>query len=169
MDFDKLTNQHRDAVYRQMVRVCGNREDAEDVLIEALLRAYRHLDQLQDAAAFRAWLARIASRVCWRLKRKEALLPLMQLSELDEAGMEMQSHTAAPQARLEALELKERIAACMAAIPHSSRQVLQLRDIEELPGDEVALRLGLSLSAMKSRLHRARKLLRGELDRALQS
>lgn len=86
VDFERLTNQHRDAVYRQMVRVCGNREDAEDVLIEALLRAYRHLDQLQDSAAFRAWLARIASRVCWRLKKREALLPLLQLSDSASEG-----------------------------------------------------------------------------------
>ena len=43
MDFERLSHQHKDAVYRQMVRVCGNREDAEDVLIEALLKAYRSL------------------------------------------------------------------------------------------------------------------------------
>lgn len=168
MDFDKLTNQHRDAVYRQMVRVCGNREDAEDVLMEALLRAYRHLDQLEDPAAFRAWLARIASRVCWRLKRREALLPLIQLSELDESGREMEAVNAAPEARLEALELKVKIAECLAALPDASRQVLQLRDIEEVGGEEVARRLGLSLSAVKSRLHRARSLLRDQLDRVLQ-
>ncbi|HTM37024.1 MAG TPA: sigma factor [Terriglobales bacterium] len=46
MNFEALANEHKDAVYRQMLRVCGNREDAEDVLIEALFRAYRHLDQL---------------------------------------------------------------------------------------------------------------------------
>ena len=53
-NFERLANQHKDLVYRQMVRVCGNREDAEDVLIEALLRAYRHLDQLRDSVAFRS-------------------------------------------------------------------------------------------------------------------
>jgi RNA polymerase sigma-70 factor (ECF subfamily) len=63
-DFETLANQHKDAVYRQMVRVCGNREDAEDVLIEALLKAYRNLDRLRDAVAFRSWLGRIASRCC---------------------------------------------------------------------------------------------------------
>jgi len=46
MNFEALANEHKDAGYRQMLRVCGNREDAEDVLIEALFRAYRHLDQL---------------------------------------------------------------------------------------------------------------------------
>jgi len=56
-DFDVLTRQHKDSVYRQMLRVCGNREDAEDFLVEALLKAYRHLNQLRDLVAFRAWLA----------------------------------------------------------------------------------------------------------------
>ncbi len=79
VDFDALAREHQDAVYRQMIRVCGNREDAEDVLIEALLKAYRHLDQLRESAAFRAWLARNAKRVCWQLKERESLLPLLQL------------------------------------------------------------------------------------------
>src|SRR5215831_16371636 len=88
-DFEALTRQHKDAVYRQMIRVCGNREDAEDVLVEALLKAYRHLDQLRESAAFRAWLAQIAKRVCWQLKEREALLPLLQLSTLEEEGREI--------------------------------------------------------------------------------
>ena len=89
VDFEKLANEHKDAVYRQMLRVCGNREDAEDVLIEALLKAYQHLHQLNDAVAFRAWLAQIARRVCWQLKEREALSPLLQLSMLEEEGAEI--------------------------------------------------------------------------------
>jgi len=53
VDFERLANEHKDAVYRQMLRACGNREDAEDVLIEALLKAYQHMHQLNDPAAFR--------------------------------------------------------------------------------------------------------------------
>src|SRR5215472_12763370 len=82
MDFEHLANRHKDAVYRQLIRACGNREDAEDVLIEALLKACRNLDQLQDAAAFRAWLAQIGRRVCWQLKERDALLPILQLRRL---------------------------------------------------------------------------------------
>ena len=48
MNFETLANKHKDAVYRQMIRACGNREDAEDVLVEALLKAYRRLDQLKE-------------------------------------------------------------------------------------------------------------------------
>jgi RNA polymerase sigma-70 factor (ECF subfamily) len=59
MNFEELANEHKDAVYRQMLRVCGNHADAEDVLMEALLKAYRSLGQLREAAAFRAWLGRL--------------------------------------------------------------------------------------------------------------
>ena len=169
MDFERLTNQHRDAVYRQMVRVCGNQEDAEDVLVEALLRAYRHLQQLEEAAAFRAWLARIASRVCWRLKKREALWPLLQLSELEEAGRELQDASPSPEAEALGAELKQSIHAALAALPAESRQILELRDMEEIRGEEVAQRLGISLAAMKSRLYRARRLLRKQMDETFQS
>lgn len=91
MDFEALANEHKDSVYRQMIRICGNREDAEDVLIEALMAAYWHLGQLRDMLAFRSWLAHIAKRVCWQLKKREALLPLLQLSAVEDAGREIPS------------------------------------------------------------------------------
>ncbi len=91
MNFEALANEHRDAVYRQLIRACGNREDAEDVLIEALLKAYRNLGQLRDSDAFRVWLAQIGRRVCWQLKQREALLPIMQLSAMESEGFELRS------------------------------------------------------------------------------
>lgn len=93
MDFEALANEHKDAVYRQLIRACGNREDAEDVLVEALLKAYRNLEQLRDSAAFRAWLAQIGRRVCWQLKQREALLPIMQLSAMEADGVELLSQS----------------------------------------------------------------------------
>jgi RNA polymerase sigma-70 factor, ECF subfamily len=166
-DFDALTHQHQDAVYRQMIRVCGNREDAEDVLVEALLRAYRHLDQLRDSAAFRAWLAQIAKRVCWQLKEREALLPLLQLSALDEVGREIPGPVPTPELQLARRQMKQFFDDAVAALPPLYQSVYQLRDIEDQPGDEVARKLGISRAAMKSRLHRARELVRAHLDAVL--
>jgi len=159
VDFDALAKQHKDAVYRQMIRVCGNREDAEDVLIEALLKAYRHLDQLRESAAFRAWLAQIAKRVCWQLKERESLLLLLQLSMLEDEGREVPGAEPPPDVRLlnEAVE----------SLPALYRPVYELCDVEDLRGDEVVQRLGISRAAMKSRLHRARDLVRAHLDAAL--
>ena len=166
-DFDALTRQHQHSVYRQMIRVCGNREDAEDVLVEALLKAYRHLDQLRDSAAFRSWLAQIAKRVCWQLKERESFLPLLQLSTLEEEGREVPGDEPPPDVQFAQRQMKRLLGEAIAALPAAYREVYQLRDIEDQPGDAVARSLGISVAAMKSRLHRARELVRSHLDAAL--
>jgi RNA polymerase sigma-70 factor, ECF subfamily len=168
-DFEALTHQHKDAVYRQMIRVCGNREDAEDVLIEALLKAYRHLDQLRESAAFRAWLAQIAKRVCWQLKQRESLLPLLQLSTLQDEGLEISGGQPGPEAQLARRQMKQLFDDAVRLLPERYRAVYELRDIEDRPGDEVAQKLGISRAAMKSRLHRAREMVRAHLDHDMAS
>jgi RNA polymerase sigma-70 factor, ECF subfamily len=165
--FEKLANQHKDTVYRNMIRVCGNREDAEDVLIEALLKAYRHLDQLHDKAAFQPWLAQIARRVCWQLKKREALLPLLQLSVLEQEGTELVKDEPEMESQLAASQMKELFHQAVRHLPATYQEVYRMRDIEDLPGPAVEKKLGISRAAMKSRLHRARALLRQSLDAAL--
>lgn len=167
MDFETLANEHKDAVYRQMMRVCGNREDAEDVLVEALLTAYRHLDQLRDSVAFRAWLAQIARRVCWQLKKREALFPLLQLSAVEDAAAEVSAAGPNAEQQLALKQMKELLNGAVRKLPEEYRTVYELRDLQELSGEKVAAHLGISLAAMKSRLHRARELVREDLDAAL--
>ncbi len=167
MNFEELANEHKDTVYRQLIRVCGNHEDAEDVLVEALLRAYRHLDQLRDSVAFRAWLAQIARRVCWQLKERDALLPLVQLSTLEEEGRQIAGAAATPDADFASREMKALLSGAIAQLPEQYREVYQMRDVEEMSGSEVSERLGISQSAMKSRLLRARDMVRQHLDAAL--
>ena len=167
VDFEALANEHKDAIYRQMLRACGNHEDAEDVLIEALLKAYCSMEQLRDSTSFRAWLAQIARRVCWQLKEREALLPLLQLSELEEDGLDLRDKAAAPEEAAAAAQMPALLRDAVAQLTQEYREVYELRDIEEVPGEEVARRLGISLRAMKSRLHRARTILRERMEVAL--
>src|ERR1035438_425749 len=143
-----------------MVRVCGNREDAEDVLIEALLKAYRHLDQLRNSVAFRAWLAKIANRVCWQMRKRDALMPLLQLSSLEEEGRELAGSEPPVDVQLQMAEMKRLLREAIAALPTAYRAVYEMRDLQDVAGDEVARKLGISPAAMKSRLHRARALVR---------
>jgi RNA polymerase sigma-70 factor (ECF subfamily) len=166
-EFEKLANQHKDAVYRQLIRACGNREDAEDVLIEALLKAYQHMDQLRDELAFRGWLAQIGKRVCWQLKEKEALRPILQLSMLEDNGEQIAGNDLPAESQIALKRMKQLLAAAVASVPEEARTVFELRDIEELSGEEVARRLHISLAAMKSRLHRAREQVRKYMDAAL--
>ena len=64
-----------------MVRICGNADDAEDALVEALLSAYAAIDQLDQPESFQAWLASIGRRACIRLKRKNDLHPIIAIAE----------------------------------------------------------------------------------------
>ncbi len=160
--YERLVAEHKDAVYRQMIRTCGDYDDAEDVLVEALMKAYRALDQLQDDDYFRAWLATIGRRICGRLRKKEALAPVVALSEVAEPAVTQE------ELDLSLPSVKAQLKAAVEGLPEAYRQVYLLRDIEEVSGEETAERLGISLAAMKSRLHRARGMMREALDHCVE-
>lgn len=141
-----------------MIRVCGNHDDAEDVLVEALLRAYRHIDKLEDPAQFRAWLATIGKRVCYRIKRQETLAPVLRLMDVAEPSVMPDQ---------EASLLHEQVLELLDGLSPNLAAVYRLRDLEGLSGEETAQRLGISLEAMKSRLHRARAAVRSRLDKCV--
>jgi len=167
MNFEALTNEHKDAVYRQMLRVCGNHADAEDVLMEALLKAYRGLGQLREAAAFRAWLGQIARRLCFQLREREAMAPLLQLSVMEDEGAELVSQGERVDDELARREMKALLWKVIGELPQDAREVYISRDVEDLSGEEVSNKLGITLPAMKSRLHRARQMVRERLDQIL--
>lgn len=166
MDYERLVNQHKDAVYRQMVRYCGgDRDDAEDVLAEALLRAYRSSESLQEEDAFRSWLSTIGRRICIRMRRRDDLRPLLRL---ESPAMEnVASDLPLPDAEYERAETSALVHRGLDRLPPEFREILDLRDLQGLSGEAAARRLGLSLPAQKSRLHRARRALRGALDSEL--
>lgn len=166
-DFDALATAHKDAVYRQLIRTCGNEQDAEDVLVEALLKAYQNLDQLREHGAFRAWLAQIGRRVCWQLKQREALVPILRLSEMADAGREPADTAPSPEIVVARQRLRDLLQEALEQLEPEYRSVYVLRDIEEHSGPDVARRLGITLAAEKSRLHRARAQVRAFLDRRL--
>ncbi len=167
MDFERLAARHKDAVYRQMVRACGNPDDAEDALAEALLRAHQAMGSLREPEAFQGWLAQIARRVCGRMRRRERLAPLLALSALEGEGLEIADPGPGLEAELEGKELRSCVAEALGALDEPYRQAYLLRDVDGLSGEEAAERLGISLAALKSRLHRARKAVRERLDLSL--
>jgi len=159
MDYERLAAKHKDAVYRQMVRVCGNHEDAEDVLIEALISAFKARESLRDEKSFQGWLAIIGRRVCGRIKKRESLLTLVSLVE----GADLRSESAT-EIEVGKRELKKCVLNAIASLPTSYRSAYELCEVEELPAQEAARRLNISESALKSRLHRARIMVRERLD-----
>lgn len=129
--------------------VCATPEDAEDAVQEALWIATQRIGTLRVASAFTSWLFQVVKHECYRLlrrARREApldTLPEVQLGQ--EADQTM---------------LAQDVAAAIAALPPPYRQVLILRDVQGLTAPETAALLGVSVDAVKSRLHRARSAVR---------
>jgi len=165
-EFEGLAAAHRDQVYRQMLRLCGNKEDAEDVLTDALLAAYRRLDTLREREAFGAWLAQIARRLCFHMRSQQRIRAELSLDELQTEGFEPETDSSlGPEERLLVEELRAAVRGAIGALPEELRAVYTMRDMEERSGDATALALNISVAAMKSRLHRARGQVRARLDR----
>ncbi len=164
MDFDALAAEHRDRVYREMVRVCGGRDDAEDALAEALLSAYRHLDALDEPAAFRAWLSRIARRVCGRMKSRQALRPVLSLAQESGEDIDLASEEPTAQDLAWESQLQGCLHEALRQLPEESRRAYTLFEIEGRSLEEAAEAEGVTTAAFKSRLHRARLRLRSAIE-----
>ncbi|GAA4903786.1 RNA polymerase sigma factor (sigma-70 family) [Stackebrandtia albiflava] len=133
-------------VWRFAHTLCASPQDAEDAAQEALIILYRKIGLLRASAALASWLFRIVRNECLRRARL-VRRPVAPAREVAAESAEEQVL-----ARLEA----ERVAAAIAALPLDQRRVLIMRDVQGRPGRTVADALGLSVAAMKSRLHRAR-------------
>lgn len=158
---DRLINEHKDAVYRSLVRMCGLKEDAEDVLIEAMLAAYKFSGQLEQPAAFRSWLTTIAKRICTRLKVKQGHLKSVSLNQLQELGFDF---PAAVVDEPSTGELDECLKRSLASMKEKYRLIYTLREVEGKEFEAIAKEVGLTVPGVKSRLLRARQQLRVCLD-----
>lgn len=134
-------------------RTCTTTEDAEDAVQIALWQLYRKIGALRTVATFATWLFRIVERECYRLYRDHKSSE--PLEELD-----IEQLLCAP---LVPTELKLDLICALGRLSPPYREVLLLRDVHELTAPEVAAQLGLSLEAVKSRLHRARAQVRAQL------
>ncbi len=161
-NFEALVEQHKDAVYRQLVRVCGNQDDAEDALVESLLAAYKAADQLRDKDAFRGWLASIGRRVCMKIRKHDRLAPIIQLAELDQERLA--SSQLSPEDSAMLSDTHRCVKSALDRLDPKYAEVYQLVDLQEYKLQEAADSLGITLEALKSRLHRARAMMRDALD-----
>lgn len=169
MDFEREVERHKDAVYRQMLRVCGNAEDAEDVLVEAMVKAYQASNTLGDPAAFRAWLTKIGKRVCIRLKQRKRAAQALSLDALIESGVQFPggSGELTAEDELDLEQTQHCLQHAFEGLPDHYRAVYKMREIEGRSAEEVAKLLGISVPNVKARLHRARLKVRKELDATL--
>lgn len=137
-------------------RACSNAEDAEDAVQIALWQLYRKIGALRTAATFATWLFRIVERECWRLLRGRGRTVPLDAPEADAVAAQTAAAAIPHGLRLDLVRAVERLSP-----PY--RDVLILRDVHELTAPETAAQLGLSVEAVKSRLHRARAMVREHL------
>jgi RNA polymerase sigma-70 factor (ECF subfamily) len=158
--FEQLVAEYGDRVFGIALRVTGSPSDAEEVMQEAFLQAFRSWSTFRGQSAPTTWLYRIAVNAA--LTRVRSRRDVELLSERD-AGPEVADWTAdAAQAVLRG-ELREQIEAGITRLPEDLRVALIFRDVEGLSTAETSAALDISEAAVKSRLHRARALLRGYL------
>jgi len=163
--FDELVVRHQAAVFRFARAATEGPAAAEDVLQETFLAAWRAAGTFQGRSAVRTWLLTIARNQAWHQRERVGRVPVddVALPELGEAagwGDQSPEDAAVRSQRL------GRLARALASLGPEEREVLVLRELEELTGEETAAALGIGLAAMKSRLHRARLRLAAELRRS---
>ena len=168
--FSELVKQYDRRVFRMAKQITQNDEDAEDVLQETFLKAYSHLDDFQGNSRFYTWLVRIAvneALMKLRKRRSDRTVPLDDPIDTgeDELVREVAVWDENPEEKYSRDELGQILDEAIQSLKPAYRTVFVLRDIEELSIEETAEALNLSISAVKSRLLRARLQLREKLTR----
>ena len=163
--FERFVEYFRSKIFHYSWLMCRQRDDAEEVAQETLLKAFESFPQLRDPEQVRAWIFRIAKNVCLMQRRKSLFAPQQELSaeELPPA-LEILDADALPDDRLHRAEVRAVLEAVIAELPQVYRSVIVLRDLEELSTEETAQVLDLTVDAVKTRLHRARTAMRQKLD-----
>lgn len=154
--FDELVRQTYEDTYTLARRLTGNDEDASDVVQETYLRAWKGMKRFRGDAQFSTWLYRITANSSYTLMRKRRRHRHEAIGD-DIADTPEPSPAADPAAMADASALRDELATAVGELPQKLRAVIVLRDVYGLAHDEIADELGISVSAAKVRLHRARK------------
>src|ERR1700746_1315186 len=171
--FEELVKRYDRNVFRIAQHITQNREDAEDVVQDAFLKAYSNLGQFQGQSKFYTWLVRIAGNEALmklRRRRPERMVSLDEevKTEDDSVPREVADWSPNPEQQYTQAELRELLDKTIHGLPASFRTVFVLRDVEGLSTEETAEALELSIPAVKSRLLRAGLQLRERLSRYFQ-
>ena len=164
--FDDLVDRHGPALFRFASRYCGGaRQDAEDAVQDGLLAAWRGAATFRGEAAVRTWLFQVVIHACRRGGRRRSGEPAVHAGLEDAEGLPSDAQGA--EERVASRQTAAVLERALAGLSEESREVLLLRDVEGLTGEEAAGVLGLSLAAMKSRLHRGRLELKESVEASL--
>ena len=164
--FAQLVGLYENKVYSLALRMCGSAEDAADAAQEAFLSAWRALPSFRGEAGFSTWLYRLTANasidLLRRVRRQRGELRL----DDEELGLTALEAGPGPQEAAERAELRQAVDQALGQLGDSHRQVLVLREIQQLSYEEIARTLDLDLGTVKSRISRARGALRKLLQKS---
>jgi RNA polymerase sigma-70 factor (ECF subfamily) len=168
---ERLLVRAQEAAYRFSLLVCGHPEDAEDVMQDALLKTYQHVGHISEPEAFRTWLYTTVRNACLMKRRRRAGEPSKFVSL--EHGIETSAGTVRVDVADPSRSMDQRLIdgwvdgrlrQALKQLPPSYRMVVVMREIEGLSTKDVAAITGVSEANVKTRLHRARLMLRKQLE-----
>ena len=161
-DFSSIVEKYADFVYNVAFRMMGKPEDAEDVSQDAFLSAYRAFDRFRGESRVTTWLYRITVNAALMKLRKEKKARTLTRTGLEDVDVVNTEDT--PERWAASSELGEKLQEGIAELQEDLRAAVVLRDVEGLSNAEAAGILGITVSSLKSRLHRGRVLLRKYLS-----
>lgn len=168
--FEALVERYQRQMYRVAYRLCGNHDDAQDLIQDALFEAYRNFHRFERGTRFDRWLYRIMTNRHIDRVRRQARLSVLSLDQPGngedgrDQSWEVADEDHDPADLLVDEILDERIQQALLELPEEYRQAVILADIEEFSYDEIARVLRCPIGTVRSRLHRGRNLLREKLD-----
>ena len=163
--FEVLMRRYNQRLYRVARAILGNHADAEDAMQQAYLNAYAHLDQFEHRGSFAGWLTRIAVREALARHRRRGEAVAVESIVGDGSSDRIPSPSPDPEQAALSSELRTDLEAIIDSLGETYRPVFVLREVEGLSTSESAEALGLSEDVVKTRLHRARAMLRHALAR----
>jgi RNA polymerase sigma-70 factor (ECF subfamily) len=166
--FELLVRRYNQRLFRAARAILRNDADAEDALQEAWVKAFEHLGQFRGEASFATWVTRITIHAAFAQRRRSSKLVLVSdHEEMLEEMPRMQAPLPTPEDQAANAELRRAIETAVDTLPETLRVAYVVRDVEGLDTRDAAAALGISESALKVRLHRARAALRHVLERRL--
>ncbi|MCG6156871.1 RNA polymerase sigma factor [Rubinisphaera margarita] len=166
--FDTLVTRYQDRLFNALVQIVRDREEARDVAQETFVTAWSKLSSFRGDAEFYSWLFRVAYNTVISRRRKKRVATVT-LTPPDQTGLSFPEDGRAPSPgdRLERQERQQMVHSALDELPEEFRSVLVLKEIENFKYEEIAQILDLPLGTIRSRIHRARILLREKLTRLL--
>ena len=170
--FESLVDRHEDQVYGLALRMTRSEADAAEITQDTFLSAYQHLNEFRGEAAFGSWVHRIAANNALMRLRRQKVVDIVSDELAGPEFTERGSLADGPESdwskraddKIIEDELGRAIQAATDALPEGYREVFLLKDVEGLSYEEISEMVGISIPAVKSRLHRARLALREAID-----